>query len=104
MSASLIGHLGSSTFRLSTTTVSMSRAGSCFSSELPSWDSRTRWNNLYRGLAVRRRQVQADMRTHLIHRPARDIFPRLGGTSSFLLSHLVTYASHDTAASRVHRN
>src|SRR6202022_2987307 len=33
MSASLIGHLGSSTFRLSTTTVSMSRAGSCFSSE-----------------------------------------------------------------------
>src|ERR1700730_934174 len=71
---------------------------------LPSWDSRRRWNNLYRGLAVRRRQVQADMRTHLIHRPARDIFPRLGGTSSFLLSHLVTYASHDTAASRVHRN
>jgi hypothetical protein len=33
-SASLIGHLGSSTFRLSTTaTVSMSLAGSCFSSE-----------------------------------------------------------------------
>src|ERR1700730_8916638 len=53
---------------------------------LPSWDSRTRWNNLYRGLAVRRRQVQADMRTHLIHRPARDIFPRLGGTSGFSLS------------------
>src|SRR5882724_2050222 len=33
MSASLIGHLGSSAFRLSTTTVSMSLAGSCFSSE-----------------------------------------------------------------------
>src|SRR6188472_94406 len=33
-SASLIGHLGSSTFRLSTTAaVSMSLAGSCFSSE-----------------------------------------------------------------------
>src|ERR1700726_3271777 len=32
--ASLIGHLGSSTFRLSTTTtVSMSLTGSCFSSE-----------------------------------------------------------------------
>ena len=46
---------------------------------LPSWDSRTRWNNLYRGLTVRRRQVQADMRTHLIHRPARDIIPPLGG-------------------------
>jgi hypothetical protein len=25
------------------------------------------------------RQVQADMRTHLIHRPARDIMPPLGG-------------------------
>src|SRR6267154_2235883 len=49
MSASLIGHLGSSAFRLSTTTVSMSLAGSCFSS-----DSKTRWNNLYRGLTVRR--------------------------------------------------
>src|SRR3981081_1806235 len=33
MSASLIGHLGSSTFRLSATAVSMSLAGSCFSSE-----------------------------------------------------------------------
>ena len=34
MSASLIGHLGSSTFRPSTTTaVSMSLTGSCFSSE-----------------------------------------------------------------------
>jgi hypothetical protein len=32
-SASLIGRLGSSIFRLSTTTVSMSLAGSCFSSE-----------------------------------------------------------------------
>src|SRR3989440_9740321 len=58
-SASLIGHSGSSAFRLSTTTVSMSLTGSCFSSEsapgaLPSWDSRTRWNNLLGGLAVRR--------------------------------------------------
>src|ERR1700686_4688372 len=33
LSASLIGRSGSSTFRLSTTTVSMSLAGSCFSSE-----------------------------------------------------------------------
>src|ERR1700716_3040388 len=56
---SLIGHSGSSAFRLSTTTVSMSLTGSCFSSEsapgaLPSWDSRTRWNNLLGDLAVRR--------------------------------------------------
>src|SRR5215813_12108404 len=47
------------TFSLSTTTVSMSLTGSCFSSEsapgaLPSWDSRTRRNNLLGGLAVRR--------------------------------------------------
>ena len=33
MSASLIGRLGSSAFRLSTSTVSMSLTGSCFSSE-----------------------------------------------------------------------
>ena len=71
MSASLIGRLGSSTFRLSTTAMSMSPTGSRFS---------TRRNNLWVGLAVRRRQVQADMRTHLIHRPARDIFPLQGGT------------------------
>src|SRR6266498_1783422 len=86
MSASLIGHSGSSALRLSTTTVSMSLTGSCFFSNrpfrvkrfetihhysvdvahglvllfgigtkaLPSWDSRTRWNNLSGGLAVRR--------------------------------------------------
>src|SRR5262245_11162833 len=29
------------------------------------------------------RQAQADMRTHLIHRPARDIFPLLGGSRVF---------------------
>ena len=33
MSASLIGRLGSSAFRLSTTPVSMSLTGSCFSSD-----------------------------------------------------------------------
>src|SRR6188508_923475 len=59
MSASLIGRSGSSAFRPSTHSVSMSLTGSCFSSEsapgaLPSWDSRTRWNNLSGGLAVRR--------------------------------------------------
>ena len=47
-------------------------------SALPSWDSKTRWNNLMSGLADCR-QVQADMRTHLIHRPARDTIPPLGG-------------------------
>src|SRR5215510_3095448 len=46
---------------------------------LPSWDSKTRWNNLSGGLAVSLTGGQADMRTHLIHRPARDIIPPLGG-------------------------
>ena len=43
----------------------------------PSWDSRTRRNNLLVGLAVEERRVQADIRTHLIRRPARDIIPPL---------------------------
>src|SRR5262249_61410714 len=50
---------------------------------LPSWDSKTRWNNLPGGLAVSLTGVQADMRTHLIHRPARDIIPPLGGARVF---------------------
>src|SRR5262245_12879185 len=101
MSASLIGRQVSSAFRLSTTSVSMSLAGSCFfqtihhlsvnvarglvllfgigTKALPSWDSKTRWNNLLGGLAVSLTEGQADMRTHLIHRPARDIIPPLGG-------------------------
>src|SRR5882724_2003433 len=41
---------------------------------LPVWDSKTRRNNLSGGLAVSRRQNQADMRTHLIHRPATSVF------------------------------
>ena len=49
----------------------------------PSWDSRTRRTNLLVGLAVEERRVQADIRTHLIHRPARDIFPPLGGALVF---------------------
>ena len=35
------------------------------------------------------RPTQADMRTHLIHRPARDIIPPLGGSQVFLLSDLI---------------
>ncbi len=81
MSASLIGRLGSSAFRLSTTTVSMSLAGSCFSSESAPGPFhhgiRGRGGTIFRAaLPSIERQVQADMRTHLIHRPARDIFHR----------------------------
>jgi hypothetical protein len=47
------------------------------------WDSRTRRNNLSGGLTVSVTAVQADIRTHLIHRPARDIIPPLGGARVF---------------------
>src|SRR6185369_14594459 len=50
------------------------------------------------------RQVQADIRTHLILRPARDIIPPLGGFSGFLLFDLILCGSHVAATSLVHRN
>src|SRR6266516_494295 len=83
--ASLIGRLGSSAFRLSTTTVSMSLAGSCFSSESAPGPFhhgiRRRGGTIFwSALPSVERQDQADSRTHLIHRPARDILPPLGGS------------------------
>jgi hypothetical protein len=88
MSASLIGRLGSSAFRPSAITVSMSLAGSCFSSESAPGPFhhgiRRRGGTIFTAaLPSDERQVQADIRTHLIHRPARDIFPRLGGIRVF---------------------
>ena len=47
---------------------------------------------------VEERQGRADMRTHLIHRPARDIIPPLGGNSSFLLLDLIPHGFHAAAA------
>jgi class 3 adenylate cyclase len=66
----------------------MSLAGSCFSSESapgPFHDGiRGRGGTIYgAALPSDKGQVQADMRTHLIHRPARDIFPLLGGSRVF---------------------
>src|SRR6476469_9883051 len=52
-------------------------------SALPSWDSKTRRNNLLVGLAVNRTAGPSRLRTHLIHRPARDILPLLGGSRVF---------------------
>src|SRR6187399_2197244 len=81
MSASLIGRFRSSTFRLSTAAVSMSLTGSRFSSE--SAPRPFHHGIRERGGAISQaalpsdeRQVQADMRTHLIHRPARTSFHR----------------------------
>src|SRR6201997_1985941 len=88
MSASLIGRLRSSTFRLSAIAVSMSLTGSCFSSESAPGPSTMGFEDeveqsIPRPCRQFERQVQADMRTHLIHRPARDIFPLLGGSRVF---------------------
>src|SRR5258708_23098836 len=85
MSASLIGRSGSSTFRLSITAVSMSLAGSCFSSESAPrpfhHGIRGRGGTIFTAaLSSDERQVQADMRTHLIHPPASHILPLLGGS------------------------
>jgi hypothetical protein len=82
--ASLIGRLRSSAFRLSTTTVSTSLAGSCFSSESAPrpfhHGIRGRGGTIYwAALPSDEWQVQATKRTHLIHRPARDIIPPFGG-------------------------
>src|ERR1700693_1633301 len=84
LSASLIGRLGASALRLSTTAVSMSLTGSCFSSESAPrpfhHGIRRRGGTIFRAaLPSEERQVQADKRTHLIHRPARDIIPPRGG-------------------------
>ena len=71
MSASLIGRSGSSAFRPSNTAVSMSLAGSCFSSD----SAPGPFHHGIRGrggtissaaLPSDERQVQADMRTHLV--------------------------------------
>ena len=83
-SASLIGCLGSSTFRLSTTSVSMSLTGSRFSSEsaLGPFHHGVRGRGgtiYYSALPSIQRQVQAEVRSHLIRRPARDIIPLHGG-------------------------
>ena len=49
---------------------------------LPAWDSKTRRNNLCHGLYHQSNgKIQADMRTHLIHRPARDIIPPIDSSS-----------------------
>src|SRR5207342_1094034 len=88
MSASLIGRSGSSTFRLSAAAVSMSLTGSRFSSESAPrpfhYGIRGRGGTIYQAaLSLCERQVQATKRTHLIHRPARDIIPPLGGARVF---------------------
>jgi hypothetical protein len=90
-SASLIGRSGSSAFRLSTPQCrcrSRARASLRNRHQGPSiMGFEDEGINLMGGLAVNGWQVQADTRSHLIHRPARDIIPPLGGArvSSYLI-------------------
>jgi len=109
--ASLIGRLGSSTFRLSTTAVSNVSHGLALlfgigTKALPSWDPRTRRNNLTGGLTVRVTVGPSD-RTNSPHPSSREgHLSTAGWNSGFLLSGLILNDFHAAAAacSRVHRN
>src|SRR5258706_4547952 len=103
MSASLIGRLGSSTFRLfHRCSVDVARGLVLLfgigTKALPSWDSKTRRNNLYRGLAVER---TADPSGHANspHPSSREGHRSTARwSSSFLLSRLILHGSHAAAA------
>jgi hypothetical protein len=71
---------------------------------LPSWDSKTRWNNLLGDLAV---NVTAGSSGHTNspHPSSREGHHSTAGwSSSFLLLHLILHRSQAAATSRVHRN
>ena len=110
MSASLIGQLGSSTFQaIHHFSVDVSRRLSLLfgigTKALPSWGSKTRWNNLYRGLAVR---VTADPSGHANspHPSSRKgHLSTAWWSSGYLLWRLICRGCHAVAvASRVQRN
>ena len=111
MSASLIGHLGSSTFRLSTTAVSMSLTGSRFSSESAPrpfhHGVRGRGGTIFGvGLAVRR-TVGPSGHANSPHPSSREGHHSTARWSSiFLLLDLILHGFHAAAAacSRVQRN
>ena len=107
MSASLIGRFGSSALRLSYHSSVDVACGLVLLFELgrkalPVWDSRMRGNNL--SVALPSNAAGPDgRRSHLIHRPARDIIPR-AVELAFLLS-IVILCCHAAAAScRLQRN
>src|ERR1035441_5080608 len=72
---------------------------------LPLWDSRTRWNNLLRGLSVRL-TIGPSGHANSPHPSSREGHPSTAGwNSNVLLSHLILSGSHAAAASsRVQRN
>ena len=86
----------------------MSLTGSRFSSDsapraLPSWDSKTRWNNLSGDLAV---NVTAGSSGHTNspHPSSREGHHSTWVELDFLLLHWILHSSQATATSLVHRN
>jgi hypothetical protein len=109
-SASLIGHSRSSAFRPSPTYCSVDVTRGLVllfgigTEALPSWDSRTRRNNLFRGLAVRP-TAGSSGHANSPHPSSREgHHSTTRWISSFLLLHLILLGTHATAVSRVHRN
>ena len=106
MSASLIGRLGSSTFRLSAAAVSMSLTGSCFSSE--SAPRPFHHGIRRRGGAIFRSALPSagpSGHANSPHPSSREGHHSTAGWSStFLLSRLILRGRHAAAASRVQRN
>jgi hypothetical protein len=71
---------------------------------LPSWDSKTGWNNLFRGLTVRR-TIGPSRHTNTPHPSSREGHHSTAGwSSSFLLLDLKLHGPHAVATSRVQRN
>jgi hypothetical protein len=71
---------------------------------LPSWDSRTRRNNLFRGLAVRP-TAGSSGHANSPHPSSREgHHSNARWISSVLLLHLIVHGSHAATTSRVHRN
>jgi hypothetical protein len=71
---------------------------------LPLWESRTRWNNLSGGLAVRRMAGPSDQ-TNSPHPSSREGHHSTTWWSScFLLLHLILHGPHTAKTSRVQRN
>ena len=106
MSASLIGRVGSSAFRPSTTAVSMSLAGSCFSTE-------SAHRPFHHG--IRRRggtifwaalpSAGPSRHANSPHPSSREGHHSTAGwSSSFLLSSLIRHCFHTAATSLVQRN
>src|SRR5262245_26242367 len=108
MSASLIGRLGSSAFRVSThSSVDVAHGLALLfglgTKALPSWDSKTRWNNLWRDLAV---EVTAGSSGHTNspHPSSREgHHSTVGWISGCLLFDLILSGSHVAAHSLVQR-